>query len=147
MEALMFGRRYKTNQRNNFAAGAAFFVMAGIYTAPALAATSARIGCPEEATKATLDVPAHLLTTNLVSHDKVEIAPASSLLAPRASAAIRNAFISSHTPPLVGADAKPVSASEDDESTMPDSRMNTELPGVSDEDLARFRKQMYRRDI
>ena len=143
----MFGRRNKPDQRNNFAAGAAFFVMAGICTAPALAATSARIDCPEEATKATLDVPAHLLITNLVSHDKVETAPASSLLVPRASAAIRNAFISSHTPPLVGADAKSVSASEDDESALPDSQMTTELPGVSDEEFARYKKQMYRRDI
>ena len=143
----MFGRRYKTNQRNTFAAGAAVFVIAGICTAPALAATSSQIDCPEEATKATLDVPARLLTTDLVSLDEIEIAPSSSLLAPRASAAIRNAFISSHTPPLVGADAKPVSASEDDESTVPDPGMNTKLPGVSDEDLLRYKKQMYRRDI
>ena len=159
----MFGRRYKPNQRNTFAAGAAFFVMAGICTAPALAATSARIDCPEEATKATLDVPAHLLAADLVSRnvpaasipdekttaeiDEIEIAPSSSLLAPQANAAIRNAFISSHTPPMAGTDAKPVSASEDDESTVPDSGMNTELPGVSDEDLLRYKKQMYRRDI
>ena len=146
----MFGRRYKFNQRNTFAAGAAVFVMAGICTAPALAATSAQIDCPEEATRATLDV----LATDLVSHsapeaeiDEVENAQSSSLLAPRAAAAIRNAFISSHTPPMAGTDAKPASESEDDESTLPDSGMNAELPGVSDEELARYKKQMYRRDI
>jgi len=163
MEGLMFGRRYRSIQRNTFAAGAAVFIMAGICTAPALAATSAQIDCPEEATRATLDVPAHFLATDFVSHsvpaasitdenisteiDEAEIAPSSSLLAPRAAAAIRNAFISSHTPPMAGTDAKAVSEPEDDESTLPDSGLNTELPGVSDEELARYKKQMYRRDI
>ena len=159
----MFGRRYRSIQRNTFAAGAAVFVMAGICTAPALAATSAQIDCPEEATRATLDVPAHFLATDFVSRsvpaasitdenisteiDEAEIAPSSSLLAPRAAAAIRNAFISSHTPPMAGTDSKAVSEPEDDESTLPDSGLNTELPGVSDEELARYKKQMYRRDI
>lgn len=150
----MFGRRYRSIQRNTFAAGAAVFVMAGICTAPALAATSAQIDCPEEATRATLDVPARFLATDFVSHsvpeaeiDEAEITPSSSLLAPRAAAAIRNAFISSHTPPMAGTDAKAVSDPEDDESTLPDSGLNTELPGVSDEELARYKKQMYRRDI
>ena len=149
----MFGRRYKFNQRNTFAAGAAIFVMAGVCTAPALAANTARVDCPEETTKATLDVSARLLATNGVSHslpdteiDEIEATP-SSLLAPRAAEAIRNAFMSSHTPPMIGADTKPASASESDESTVPDAEMNTELPGVSDEDLLRYKKQMYRRDI
>ena len=142
----MFGRRNKLNQRNTFAAGAAFFVMAGI-SAPAIAATSSRIDCPEESTKATLDVPALLLTTDLVSLDEIEIAPSSSILAPLASAAIRNAFVSAHTPPMAGTDAKPVSASDDDEITPPESGMITELPGVSDEELLRHKKHMDRRDI
>jgi len=149
----MFSRRYKLKQRNTFAAGAVIFVMAGVCTAPALAANSARVDCPEEATKATLDVSARLLVTNAVSHslpdaeiDKIEATP-SSLLAPRAAKAIRNAFMSSHTPPMIGADTKPVSASESDESTVPDSEMNTELPGVSEEEFLRYKKQMYRRDI
>ncbi len=159
----MFGRRYKSNPRNTFAAGAAVFVMAGICTAPVLAATSTLIDCPDKATRATLDVPAQFLATDFVSHsvpaasitdenisaeiDATEIAPASSLLAPRAAAAIRSAFILSHIPPMAGTDAKAVSEPEDDESTLPDSGMNTELPGVSDEELASYKKQMYRRDI
>ena len=150
----MFGRRYKTNQRNTFASGTAFFVLAGICTAPALAATSSQIDCPDEATKASLNVPAHLLATELVNHsvpgaetDEVVVTPSSSLLAPQAAAAIRNAFISSHTPPMAGTDAKPVSAPENDETTVPDPGMNTELPGVSEEEFLRYKKQMYRRDI
>lgn len=150
----MFGRRYKSNQRNTFAAGAVFFVMAGICTAPALAANSTRVDCPEEATKATLDVSAQLLATDLVSHsvpeakiDEVEATPSSSLLAPMAAEAIKNAFILSHTPPMAGTEAKPASTSEDEDSTVPDLGMNTELPGVSEEELLRYKKQMYRRDI
>jgi hypothetical protein len=48
---------------------------------------------------------------------------------------------------MAGTDAKPVSAPEDDETTVPDSGMNTKLPGVSEEDFLRYKKQMYRRDI
>ena len=155
----MFDRRSKPNQQNTFAAGAALFIMAGICTAPALAATSARIDCPAAA-KATLDVPVLVLATEIVNHStptasiaddetitEIEITPSNSLLAPRAAAAIRKAFKSPHTPPMAGTDSKPEPASDDDESTVPDSGMNTELPGVSDEDFLRYKKQMYRRDI
>ena len=158
----MIDWRCKPDQRNTFAAGAAIFVMAGICTAPAFAATSSRIDCPEEYTQATLNVSAHLLATDLVTLSlsvpaasiaeakttaEVETTPSSSLLAPLAAAAIRNAFISSHSPPMAGTDSKPVPAAEDDESTLPESGMNTALPGVSDADLLRYKKQMYRRDI
>jgi hypothetical protein len=155
-------RNNKPKQQNTFAASALLVVLAGICTAPALAATSTRIDCPEEATRATLDVTSDILTAELVSHsnpaepnadeqaianiDAGETASPASLLAPRAAAAIREAFKLPHTPPMAGTDAKPESAT-DDESTVPDSGMNTELPGVSDEDFARYKKQMYRRDI
>lgn len=158
----MFDRRSKPKQQSTFAASAALFVLTGFCTAPALAATSARLDCPEEATKATLDAPVHILTTELVSHSDpaepnaddeaiaeivvIESAASTSLLAPRAAAAIRDAFKMSHTPPMAGTDAKPEPATED-ESTGPDSGMNTKLPGVSDEDFSRYKKQMYRRDI
>lgn len=159
----MFDRRSKPIHQNTFTASAALIVLAGIFTAPALAATSTRIDCPEEATKATLDVPVHILTTELVSNniptepsaddktiaelDEIETASSNSLLAPQAAAAIRDAFKLSHTPPMAGTAAKPEPATDDDKSTLPDSGMNTELPGVSDEDFLRYKKQMYRRDI
>jgi len=159
----MFDRRNKPKQQNTFAASAALIVLAGICTAPALAATSTQIDCPEEATRATLSVPAHSLTPELVSNsipaaptanderiaeiDEMETASSNSLLAPRAAAAIRDVFKSSHTPPMAGTDANPEPETDGDENTLPDSGMNTELPGVSDEDLLRYKKQMYRRDI
>ena len=159
----MFDRRSKPKQQNTFAASAALVVLAGICTAPALAATSTRIDCPEETTKATLDVPVHILTTELVSDsipaepdaddipiaelEEIETASSNSLLAPLAAAAIRDVFKLSHTPPMAGTDAKPEPATDDDTSALPESGMNTELPGVSDEDFSRYKKQMYRRDI
>lgn len=159
----MFDRRSKPKQQNTFTASAALLVLAGVCTAPALAATSTQIDCPEEATKATLVVPAHSLTTELASKsipaestvdakhsaeiDEVEGTSSNSILAPRAAAAIRDAFESPHTPPMVGTDANPEPETDADENTLPDSGMNTELPGVSDEDFRRYKKQMYRRDI
>jgi hypothetical protein len=159
----MFDRRRKPKQQNTFAASAALVVLAGICAAPALAASSTRIDCPEEATKATLDVPAHILSTELVSNsipaepnakdqtfaelDEIKTAAPKSLLAPRAAAAIRDVFKLSHTPPMAGTDAKPEAATDDDTRTLPESGMNTGLPGVSDEDFSRHKKQMYRRDI
>lgn len=158
----MFERRSKPIQQTTFAASATLCVLAGICTAPALAATSSHIDCPEESTRATLNVPVYALTTELASHgvayasvdnneaiieiDEIELASSSSLLAPRAAAAIRDAFRLSHTAPMVGTDANPEPAN-DDERSLPDSGMNTELPGVSDEDFSRYKKQMYRRDI
>ena len=155
-------RNKKPKQQNILAASAALFVLAGVCTAPALAATSGRVDCPEEATKATLVVPVSILTTELISRslpvvpsaddaaiteiDEIETASSSSLLAPRAAAAIREAFKMSHTPPMAGTDEKPEPAT-DDESTVPESGMNTKLPGVSDADFLRYKKQMYRRDI
>ena len=160
----MFDRRSKPYQQNTFAAGAALLVMAGFFAAPALAATSAQIPCPD----ATLDVPVHVLVTELVNQNipaasiadneaiaTIEITSSYSLLAPRAEAAIRNAFDSSnaeltgvvHTPPMAGTDAKSEPASHDDERAETDPVMNTRLPGISDDDFLRYKKQMYRRDI
>ncbi len=159
----MFDRRRKPKQQNTFAASAALIVLAGICAAPALAATSTRIDCPDQATKATLDVPVHILTTELVSNsipaeahandktivelEDIETASSNSLLAPRAAAAIRDAFRLSNTPPMAGTDSKPEPVTDDDKSVLPESGLNTELPGVSDEDFSRYKKQMYRRDI
>ncbi len=155
-------RSNKPKQQNTVAASAVLVVLAGICATPALAATSARIDCPEEVTRATLEIPADILTTELVSHsnpaepnddeqaianiDASETSSSASLLAPRAAAAIREAFKMSHTPPMAGTDEKTEPAT-DDESAVPESGMNTELPGVSDADFSRYKKQMYRRDI
>ena len=158
----MFDRRIKPNQQNTFAVGAAVFVIAGVLTTPALAATSVRFPCPEAA-DATLDVSVHVFAAELVNHDapvassegddaiaaieELELAPSNSLLAPRAEAAIRNAFSSSSTESIAGTRSKSNRASDVDEVIETDSGMNTRLPGISDDDFLRYKKQMYRRDI
>ncbi|MCJ7590385.1 MAG: hypothetical protein MUO51_03435 [Woeseiaceae bacterium] len=114
---------------------------------------------------ANLEIPVPSLVTQQVSND----VPASSmsLLAPRAEAAIREAFNEGDSaanspasnltkatlaPPMAGTAAKPIATSSDDDdnsntSVGPVLEMNARLPGVSDDTLSRYKKQMYRRDI
>lgn len=158
----MFDRRSTARQQNTFAAGAALLLVAGIFTAPALAATTAQLPCLD-ATDATLEVPVQVLVPEFVNNnvpavsisddetiseiEEIEITSSSSLLAPRAEAAIRNAFKTSSTAPMAGTEAKPEPVSGDEERSESDLRMNTRLPGISDDDFLRYKKQMYRRDI
>lgn len=154
----MAERRETPKQPKSFAANVAIVISAAFLGLPAVAATDSPVPCPASE-RATLVVKASELTAVAVSHD-VSFAPASSdakvedaeivnsatLLAPRAEAAIRDAFKESDvsvlpvtlTTPVVGNDA------EEDKD---DTAMITRLPGVTDDELSRFRKQMFRRDI
>jgi len=152
---------------------AAVLMLAVIFAAPTLAATNSRIPC-SEADEATLNVAVNALITAAVSHDlpissaddatpndEIEVVSSTNLLAPRAAAAIRDAFAESDnaelkssdtapsrtvlTPPVAG--MKPGAETRDDKGKVPVSGMNTKLPGISDEALSRYKKQMYRRDI
>ncbi len=155
----MVDQRSTPNQQNTFAAGAALLVLAGIFAAPTLAATSSKIDCPKT-TAATLDVPFQGLVPEFVSHnvpavvkneevEEIEFTSSESLLAPLAEAAIRDAFKAVHTAPVAGTEAKTktISAEENDKRTEVDTAMRTKLPGISDDEFARYKKQMYRRDI
>jgi len=155
----MFGRHSRPHHQNNFAAGAAIAIVTGVLCAPALAATTSQIPCPET-TEASLIVPDYVLVAESVNHNipassitvddtgaKTEAAPANILLAPHAEAAIRKAFNPARTAPMAGIDSKVKPTSSDDEIAEIDSRMNTGLPGISDDDFMRYKKQMFRRDI
>lgn len=158
----MFDRRSMANQQSVLAAGTALMLLAGIFTAPALAATQAQLPCLD-ATEATLEVPAQILGTEFANNEipsvsfsddetiseisEIGFASSSSLLAPRAEAAIRDAFSAPHTAPIAGTEAKPEDESDDDENADTDLEMNAKLPGISDDDFLRYKKQMYRRDI
>jgi hypothetical protein len=141
----MVNLRKTPNQQNTFAASAALLVLAGISAAPALAATASQINCPI-ASVATLDVPFQGCNVPAVVEDEaieeIEFTSSESLLAPRAEAAIRNAFKAG-----TEAKTKTLSADENDKRTEADATMSTKLPGISDADFARYKKQMYRRDI
>jgi len=169
----MADRQIPPNKQNSVAANAAFFVLAAIFATPALAATSSRIPC-SEAVEVTLTVAVETLITETAGHnvpappvvsesskDQVSVVSTTSLLAPRAAEAIRDAFAESDNaaigsqstdlsksalnPPMAGTESKSEAADADDENSV--SRMKTKLPGVSDAALSRYKKQMFRRDI
>tara|TARA_R110002096_G_scaffold117236_3_gene254155 strand:+ start:15132 stop:15647 length:516 start_codon:yes stop_codon:yes gene_type:complete len=171
----MAQRRRAPKQPKSIAAEAAIFVTAAIFSLPALATTQSPMPCPKSE-PATLTVPKNELIASKVSHDisytsadkpaiaiRTKMVNPASLLAPRAEAAIREAFEDSSsesatpapagaflkttvTPPMADVEtgADPVT---DDTETPTESGMTTRLPGVSDAELSRFKKQMFRRDI
>ena len=158
--------------QKTLAASAASFIWLAI-SIPALAASSNKLLCDEES-DANLDIPVATLTTKAVEHQITLNAledivvnsrdhklAAARLLAPRAEAAIRDAFEDSAleeehpapdlstsvlSRPVAGVDA---TAKPEGQAPQADALpgMNTRLPGVSEDDLSRFKKQMYRRDI
>jgi len=169
----MADRQIAPTQEKTLAAKAALFVLLAIVAAPALATATSRIDC-NEAIEATLNVPVNALITAAVSHDipappskedasidEITVVSSTGLLAPRAEAAIRGAFEESDrtsidspdadasrtvlSPPMAGTKSK--AETVDDNGENPDSRMNTKLPGVSDDLSLRYKKQMFRRDI
>ena len=171
----MFDRSRRPNCSGTVAAGAVFLVLAGILSAPALASTTTRFLC-SEVTEATLHVSVAALAADVVSHNipvaprnadtagvEIEKAATTSLLAPRAEAAIREAFRNNDeaavessktafsravlTPPMVGTDSKIEHQNDADNRARPDSGMNTRLPGVSNDAMLLYKKKMYRRDI
>jgi len=84
-------------------------------------------------------------------------------LAPRAEAAIREAFAfardvpdasrdssspqAAAVPPLAEADSSADASGADDSRDVTPPGMNTRFPGVSEKDMLLYKKQMYRRDI
>ncbi len=158
----MFDRGSTAKQPRTNAASAAFLLFASILTAPALAATSAKLPCLD-AKDATLEVPVQVLAAEFVNNniaaamnpsddsipeiEAMEFASPSSLLAPQAEAAIRNAFRISDTEPMAGTKANAEPVSDDEERAEPDRELNSKLPGISADDFLQYKKLMYRRDI
>jgi len=175
----MAHRQSSPKQQKTFAASAAFLVTAAIISAPALAATSHSIPCVD-IPEATLDVSSEALIAAVVSHDvpaapdnsespvdDIESVSPASLLAPRAEAAIRDAFDESDRvsdvlatkddeaafndaalpQAMLGSDTKSHTVIKSDSGAAPVRSMTTKLPGVSDVASSRYKKQMFRRDI
>lgn len=179
----MAHRQSTPKQQRTFAANAAFLVTAAILSAPAFAATSYSIPC-SDISEANLEVTEKALVAEEVSHDvpvvaamaptpgnvpveDIESVSSASLLAPRAEAAIRDAFKESDRSselqlsalrdgrfadselarPISGAKSKSHTTVNSDAQILPIRDMNTKLPGVSDVASSRYKKQMFRRDI
>ena len=169
----MADRNSGLRTQKTLAATAASLVLFAI-SVPALGASSNKLHCDEES-DANLDVPVEKLAAILVDHDVILNAienvtieasdpklVVSRLLAPRAEAAIRDAFGESAledehpgpdlsnsilSRPVAGVEPSAVPENNETPQEEPAQGMNTQLPGVSEDDLSRFKKQMYRRDI
>lgn len=130
----------------NLAALAASLALATGFVTAAFAAPSHDPLC-SESHDATLEVSENELSITLANHeienqeatDKVDTLSVNHLLRPRAAATIREVF-----------------ADSDDDTEQPEAQqsdvddtviMNTRVPGFSDDDLARFKRQMLRKDI
>lgn len=138
---------------------ATLLLLACLLSAPAFAATPHHILC-SESDSPTLYVPIESLTTEVISHDlsakpievddaikNTDIVINTPILEPRARQAIRKAFRDELIE--TAADEIEVEAKSDDAEIdeQPPRVMNTRLPGVTQEKLERYKRQMYRRDI
>ncbi len=171
----MTERRSKPYPATKLAANAAVFASVILLGAPAVASSISDKSCPKKE-QATLSVPVTQLSAIKVSHDvtlvptantaspsSVDTISKTSLLAPRAEAAIREAFGESKLPaattadveliknvlraPMAGTESVPDATISTDASDEPQPQMKTQLPGVTDSELSDFKKQMFRRDI
>ncbi len=115
-----------------------------LFAAPVLAATDHDILCDDHH-EATLDITETELVASPVSHepesavdDETQPVSADRLLRPRFDATVREIF-----------------TDEDDDTEVEETEavienpaaLRIRVPGVSDKDLVRFKRQMYRRDI
>ena len=110
---------------------------------PVLAAPDRDVFCDDQ-DEATLDISAEELSARPVSHDldlqknheETETVSADKLLKPRFDATVRKVF----------AEDEDELQETEAEAEEPAAR-RVRVPGVSDEDLVRIKRQMYRRDI
>ena len=141
------------------ASGAALALLGCLFSLPALGATPHSILC-SESDSPTLDVAIESLTAEIVSHDlsakaideddtveETEVVINTPILEPRARQAIRKAFRDE----LIETSTEEIQVESDSEEAeieeAPPRVMNTRLPGVTEEKLERYKRQMYRRDI
>jgi len=125
---------------------AASLVLAAWFAGPAYGAAAHDTRC-NQTHDATLEVSESELTATLINHeiedqdaaDKVDVQSADQLLRPRAAATIREVFGDSDDE----AEQSEAAETESDDAVI----MNTRVPGFSDDELARFKRQMYRKDI
>lgn len=141
------------------APGAALLLAGCLISLPALGATPHHILC-SESDSPTLEVHIEALTAEVVNHDlsakpieedeaveESKVVLNAPILEPRAREAIREAFRDELLEVSAG-EIKVDSDSDDVEiEEEPPRVMNTQLPGVTEEKLERYKRQMYRRDI
>ncbi len=156
----MAGRQTAPHQRPSIAASAASLVLLAWCAGAATAAPSVNPQCDSIADPS-LEFPVHELSAEIVSHDAEAAAPEQTpaeapddaltparYLLPQAREAAREAFqevtapIADVVPPVTKEVATP---RQDDADESP--AIKSRIPGVSADDLQRYRRQMYRTDI
>lgn len=128
--------------------------LASWHVAPAFASSTARATC-DEPQSASIEIPADRLHATNVSHepdarsaaaelaDQTDESLASSRYpAPEAEAAMRQVFEDGSE---AVSEPPPDEAFVEDDGTRP--AIKARVPGVSEGDLARYKRHMYRRDI
>lgn len=134
------------HRQGNIAASTACLVLAALIAGPALAAPAHDALC-DKSHDATLDVSENQLTATAVSHDveqeasadNVDILSDDHLLKSSVEAIVREAFADDEDDAEL---AEALQTDADDPVIL-----NTRVPGVSDDELARFKRQMFRKDI
>lgn len=141
--------RLSEPKRGNIAA-AATLVLAGWFAGPAPAAPSPEVFC-DEAQEATLEVSREQLAATTVSHEfenqevnartvnEIGVLPRGHLLKTGVEAAVREIFDDADN----DSETEDVVTAEPAETTI----LNTRVPGVSNDRMARFKRQMLRKDI
>ncbi len=135
--------RPDTPKQGKTTATLALLLLAGGFAVPVLAAPDHTILCDDHH-EATLDISAEELSAKPVSHEldaqkneeNTENVSADQLLKPRFDATVREIF----------AEDDEEAAESEAEAEEPKA-LRIRVPGVSDDDLVRFKRQMYRRDI
>ena len=138
--------RPDTPKQGKTTATLALLLLSGGFAVPVLAAPNHDILCDEHH-EATLDISAEELVAKPVSHElenqkdqeNTETVSADQLLQPRFDATVREIFADDEED-VQDADAE-AEAEEQPKA------LRIRVPGVTDEDLVRFKRQMYRRDI
>lgn len=119
----MAERRSMSKQGKAFAAGAALAFFVAWHSTPAIASSNTPV-VGDDVTES-----ANALDT---------LSPPNDSLAPRVAAAFRKVFKEPATS-LADSDGKPLGSQRP--------VITTRVPGISDEQLARYKRQMYRKDI
>lgn len=145
----MTERQSVPRQVGNSAAGVVIVLLATLNADVAIASSNAPVRCDDVA-ELTLEIQVRDLNAQTLSHESdrkgLEIKDSANesdalspthYLAPRAEAVLRKVFKETTTPasdsPIAETDKRP--------------EMNTRVPGVSDDELARYKRHMYRKDI
>lgn len=143
-------RQLATPERRHRIAATAILALCS-WSATAFAASGHQELCPETDVTS-LDIPHTQLNASAVSHEETSpdaaeeserspTLPTAQRLHAQPKATLREIFSDTESSTQGADDA--VSSQDGDERT----HMNTRVPGVSDDELMRYKEQMYRRDI